>query len=62
LLEGVPSESSCLHSQSTPLLISKPEPPAFAELLVNPDLFNEIVDDLLLIPVDPAGYEQDEES
>ena len=38
---------------------------AFAELLVKPDLFNEIVNDLhpmLLIPVDPASSEEDEES
>jgi hypothetical protein len=28
----------------------------FAEFLVHPDLFDEIIKDLLLIPVDPAGY------
>ncbi len=38
---------------------------AFAELLVHADLFGEIIDDLhpvLLISVDPARCEQDEES
>jgi|TARA_B100001971_G_C17666741_1_gene275506 hypothetical protein len=35
---------------------------AFAKFLVDPDLFGEIIDNLLLIPVDPSSYEQDEES
>jgi len=35
---------------------------AFAKFLVHPDLFGEIVNDLLLILVNPAGYEQDEKA
>jgi hypothetical protein len=35
---------------------------AFAEFLVNPDLLNEILHNSLLIPVDPASSEYDEES
>ena len=62
LLEGFASECSCLHAQPTPLLIGKSEPTAIEVFLVHPDLFDEIVDDLLLIPVDPAGYKQDEEA
>jgi hypothetical protein len=44
------------------MLVSESELIAFAEFLVHPELFDEIVNDLLLIPVDPAGDEQDEES
>ena len=44
------------------MLVSESEPMAFVEFLVRSDLFDEIVNDLLLIPVDPAGDEQDEES
>ena len=49
LLEGFPSESSCLDSQSAPLLVRESEPMTFAEFLVHPDLFDEIINDLLLI-------------
>ncbi len=65
LLKSLPSESFCLDSQSTPLPISESKPVAYAKFLVHTDLFDEIIDDLhpvLLIPVDPAGCELDEES
>jgi hypothetical protein len=35
---------------------------AFAKFPVDQDLFDEIIDDLLLIFIDPACSEQDEES
>ena len=62
LFEGFTSQCFGFHAQSTPLLVSESEPMAFAEFLVHPDLFDEIVNDLLLISVDPAGCEQDEEA
>jgi hypothetical protein len=60
--KGFPSESSCFAAQPAPLLVRISEPVIFAEFVVHPDLFEEIVNDLLLILVDPAGCEQDEES
>ena len=56
-----------MQSVSLPVTVSAHcrESLAFAEFLVNSDLFGEIIDDLrpmLLIPVDPTCSEQDEES
>ncbi len=62
LFEGFTSQCFGFHAQPTPLLVSESEPMAFAEFLVHPDLFDEIVNDLLLISVDPADCEQDEEA
>ena len=61
-LESFPSQYSGLHGQSTPLPVRKSEPTAFEMFLIHPDLFDEIVDDLLLIPVDPACSNEDDES
>jgi hypothetical protein len=62
LFEGLRSQCLGFHCQSTPLFIGESEPAAFEMFLIYPDLFEKIVDDFLLIPVDPAGYKQDEES
>ena len=48
-------------AEPTSLLVGKPEPTTFEMFLIHSDLFDEIVDDLLLIPVDPAGGEKDDE-
>ena len=42
--------------------IGESEPMASAKFLVDQDLFGEIIDDLLLISIDPTCSEQDKES
>jgi hypothetical protein len=43
------------HGQPYPLFVSEPKPLSFELLLEYTILFDEIVDDLLLVPVEPAG-------
>ena len=57
-----PSESFGYHAQSARLSVRESETMSFSHLLVHPDLFGEIINDLPLIFVNPSGYEQDEES
>ena len=59
LLEGLPSQCLGLCGQSTPLLISESDPTALEMFPVHVDLLEEIVDDFLLISVDPARCKKD---
>ena len=43
------------HGQSYPLFVGEPKPLSFELLLENTVLFDEIVDDRLLLSVKPAG-------
>jgi len=55
------AEDLGLHGQSYPLLVGKPKPLSFELLLENTVLFDEIVDDHLLVAVKPAcqgNYEE----
>ena len=43
-----------LHGQSHPLFVSEPKAPPLELLLEHTVLFDEIVDDVLLVPAEPA--------
>ena len=52
------------HGQSYPLFVGEPKPLSFELLLENTVLFDGIIDDYLLLAVEPAGqgnYEEMEE-
>jgi hypothetical protein len=50
-----------LDGQSNPLLIGEPKPLSFQLLLEHTVLFDEIVDDRLLLAIKPAGQGNDKE-
>ena len=60
--EGPTPRCFNLHAQPTPLVIGESDSMAFAQLLVHPNLLDEIVNDLLLISVDPTCYKEDDGS
>jgi hypothetical protein len=49
------------HGQSYPLFVGEPKPLSFELLLENTVLFDEIVDDRLLVSTEPAGQGDYEE-
>ncbi|MEA2080245.1 MAG: hypothetical protein U9P00_10390 [Pseudomonadota bacterium] len=49
------------HGQPYPLFVSKPKPLSFELLLENTVLFDEIVDNRLLVAVKPTGQSDYEE-
>ena len=59
--EALPAERLAFDCQATPLVIGKAETPV-AELFAEDAVLGlEVVDHVLLVAVDPAGDEQDEE-
>ena len=60
LVEHLPTEDLRLCRQAASLVVIQPERLAFEALLQNPVLLDEVLDDVLLVAVDPArdGHEQ----
>ena len=55
-----PPPAARFRTKSTPLHIRESESPAPEMFLVHPDFFQEIIDDLLLVPGDPGCRNEDE--
>ncbi len=54
-------KSSALHGQAAPLVIREAQSTATELLAQDAVLLLEVVDDVLLLPIDPAGEEEDEQ-
>jgi hypothetical protein len=57
-----PAEDPAFHRQAAPLVIGEAEPPRSMRCSQDSVLFEQVVNDSLLLPVDPAGEEQYDES
>ena len=53
-MEGAAPESPSIGCQPASLGIGQPQPPNADLLSQNPVLLDQVLDDLLLLPVDPA--------
>ncbi len=54
-LKDTPAESFSLHRQATAFVIGQTNTPATQLAFQDPVLFDQVVDDVLLMPIDPAG-------
>src|SRR5262245_37314260 len=61
LPEATPTERLSLHRQAAPLVVSEPEPAATALRAQHAVLLEQVVDDCLLLAVDPAREQKEEE-
>jgi hypothetical protein len=59
--EATPTERLSLHSQAAPLVVSEPEPAATALRAQDAVLLEQVVDDRLLLAVDRAREQKQEE-
>jgi len=59
--EATATEGLSLHSQAAPLVVSEPEPAGTAPCAQHAVLFEQVVDDRLLLAVDPAREQTEEE-
>ena len=59
--EATPTEGLSLHRQAAPLIVSEPEPAATALRAQHAVLLEQVVDDRLLLAVDPAREQKEEE-
>jgi hypothetical protein len=58
----MPTEHLSLHSEAAPLVVGEPEPAATALRAEDAVLLEQVVDDRLLLAVDPAREQEEEES
>ena len=57
----MPTEHLSLHSEAAPLVVGEPEPAATALRAEDAVLLEQVVDDRLLLAVDPAREQKEEE-
>ena len=60
-VEHLPIERLCFGAQASPIVIGEMQPTPLELLLEDAILLHEIVDDALLVPIDPAGKDRREE-
>ena len=59
--KATPAENLAFHRQAAPLVVGETEAPRSVRRAQDSVLFEQVVNDCLLLPVDPAGKEQDDE-
>ena len=59
--EAAPAQDLAFHGQAAPLVVGEARPSGTMRCAENPVLFEQVVNDRLLLPVDPAGDKKDEE-
>ena len=60
-VERPPAQALGLRRQATTLVVRQPELPALQLLLEYPIFLDEVGDDILLMPIDPAGHGQEKQ-
>ena len=61
LRQHSPTECEGFRGQADPLIVRKPEPPRSELLTENAILLLQIVDDVALVLIDPAGQRDEQE-
>jgi hypothetical protein len=59
--EAAPAENVAFHGQAAPLVVGEANPSGTVRGAEDTVLFEQVVNDGLLVPVDPAGDEKEEE-
>ena len=60
--EAAPAEHLALHGEATSLVVGETQPSGSVRRAENPVLLEQVVNDRLVLPIDPAGDQQEKES